>query len=278
MAPAHRTRVAANGVDIACEVSGTGPAVLFVTGAGTRASLWRDQVRPLTAAGLRVVAYDLRDSDLGPFGLADLVADAGALIDALDLAPCRVVGYSLGSAVAQELAIQRPEAVARLVLMAAGGRVGTLRRAVLQGYADYLRGDQRLDPRFQAALTALRMFGPATRGDDRTIEDWLTLLAFAGEDARAAGQYDVAAALGDRRDRLPLVSVPTMVVGFEHDVLAPHDDVREVAALIPGARHEEIAGCGHLGPVERPEQVTRLLLDFLRVDETLHTDASEAAG
>jgi thioesterase CepJ len=261
MAPGRVTQVNANGTVIACEVSGTGPAVLFVTGAGTRFSLWRDQVRPLIAAGLRVVAYDLRDA--GPFGLEDLVDDAEALIDALALAPCRVVGYSLGSAVAQELTIRRPSAVARLVLMAAGGRVGTLRQAVLQGYADYLRGDARLDPRFQAALSALRMFGPATRGDERRIEDWLTLLAFAGEDAGAAGQYEVAASLGDRRDRLPRLTVPTMVVGFEHDVLVPSDDMRQVAALIPGARYEEVAGCGHLGLVERPNEITRLLLDFL---------------
>jgi pimeloyl-ACP methyl ester carboxylesterase len=53
------------------------------------------------------------------------------------------------------------------------------------------------------------------------------------------------------------------VISFEHDVLTPPHLGEEVAAAIPGATFEVISGCGHLGYLERPDQVNRSILGFL---------------
>ena len=57
-------------------------------------------------------------------------------------------------------------------------------------------------------------------------------------------------------------AVPSLVIGFEHDMLTAAVLCQEVAKVIPGCRYVEIGGVGHLGAFERPDEVNRALLDF----------------
>jgi pimeloyl-ACP methyl ester carboxylesterase len=59
------------------------------------------------------------------------------------------------------------------------------------------------------------------------------------------------------------VRVPSLVIGFEHDLLTAASLCREVADAVPGCRYVEISGVGHLGLFERPDVVNQVLLDFL---------------
>lgn len=68
------------------------------------------------------------------------------------------------------------------------------------------------------------------------------------------------------RFRLPdyaRITAPSLVIGFADDQLAPTLFGREVAAAIPGARYVEIERCGHYGYLERPEEVNRIVIEFL---------------
>lgn len=255
-----------NGIDLTYQVRGEGEPVLLITGAGARASLWQSQVRALTVAGYQVITYDHRgtfpDPDGQPYGLDELVGDAVRLIDVLELAPCRVVGFSLGATVAQHIAADRPDVVRSLVLIATSRHAGVLRTALLRGMADYLRGDVRIAPRYQAAMTATQMFAPETLSEERMIADWLDLFTHAPIESRhLAGQYE--AAVGGRRATLAGVVAPCLVIGFEHDLLTSVAECREVSALIEGSRFAVVPGCGHLGLLERPDEITRLLCEFL---------------
>lgn len=73
-------------------------------------------------------------------------------------------------------------------------------------------------------------------------------------------------AIRDRPDSTGLlgdITVPTLVVHGAEDEVAPPLVARAMAARIPGARYVEVAGAGHLAPLEQPEQVTRALREFL---------------
>src|SRR5690348_16182977 len=98
-----------NGVNLSYQVHGRGPAVLLIPGTGARGGIFRaHQVPALVAAGFRAITVDNRcvppsDVCAEGFTLDDLVRDAAGLITALDIGPCRVVGFSLGAMVTQEL-------------------------------------------------------------------------------------------------------------------------------------------------------------------------------
>jgi pimeloyl-ACP methyl ester carboxylesterase len=95
------------------------------------------------------------------------------LIERLNLAPCRLVGTSLGAFVAQELALARPEFVSQAVLMATRGRTDTLRAALARAEIDLLDVGIRLPDRYAAVLHALISLSPRTLNDDAAMADWI---------------------------------------------------------------------------------------------------------
>ncbi|WP_258341055.1 alpha/beta fold hydrolase [Saccharopolyspora gregorii] len=235
---------------------GTGEPVVLVTGSGAGGSTWHLQVPALVAAGYRVLTPDHREHSAG--GADDLVADLVRLIERVRLGPCRLVGTSLGAHVVQELLLARPDLARQAVLLATRGRADALRAAMVAAERELLASGVVLPPGYAAVQRALQFLSPATLNDDVRLTDWLDLFeAFPPE--RATELVDVAA---DRLDAYRAIRVPTLVIGFGDDLIAPPHLGREVAAAIPGARYMEIADCAHYGYLERPEAVNSALLDF----------------
>jgi thioesterase CepJ len=259
-----------NGIRLSYHDQGDGPPVLLLTGTGAASSVWDlHQVPALRAAGFRVITTDNRgippsDDGAGGFTVDDLVADAAALLDHLDATPCRVVGTSMGSYIAQELALAHPERVDAVVLMAACGRSSLVQRVLAEGEAKLIELGTELPPGYRAAVRAVHNLGPATLADDDLAADWLDLFAATetgGPGVRAQLQLS---ALPDRLDAYRAIKVPCHVVSFEHDLVAPPAAGAELAAAIPGATHHTVPGCGHFGYLEDPEAVNRELVRFLR--------------
>ncbi|MBC6467099.1 alpha/beta fold hydrolase [Actinomadura alba] len=103
-----------------------GEPVLLVTGTSTSVGHWTPTIIDSLAADRQIIAYD---HDIGassprtePVSVAALAADAAALLDELGTGPVHVVGWALGSTVAQELALARPDMVAFLLLYGTWGR------------------------------------------------------------------------------------------------------------------------------------------------------------
>jgi pimeloyl-ACP methyl ester carboxylesterase len=120
------TNAIVNGISIDYSITGQGPPVLLICGTGQPADLWFAQVTDLAAAGHTVVTFDNRGSGRSaappaPYHVADMATDTAALIEHLRLGPCDVIGYSLGSYIAEHLAVTRAELVHRLVLLAGAG-------------------------------------------------------------------------------------------------------------------------------------------------------------
>ncbi len=114
-------------MNLAYEDRGDGEPVLFIAGQGGVGRTWDlYQVPAFRAAGYRVITFDNRGvgatSDAGGFTSATMVADTAELIERLDIAPVRVVAVSMGSYIAQELMLSRPELLGRTALMATRGR------------------------------------------------------------------------------------------------------------------------------------------------------------
>ncbi|MEW2625118.1 alpha/beta fold hydrolase [Streptomyces sp. NPDC048106] len=129
LAGARARHISVNDVRLAVEVAGEGPAVMLLHGFPHTRAIWSEVAPLLTAAGLRVVAPDLRglgDSDraAGGYLATELAGDLAGVLDALDIDRAHVVGIDLGAAPAFALAATHPDRVSSLTLSEAV--IGTL--------------------------------------------------------------------------------------------------------------------------------------------------------
>jgi pimeloyl-ACP methyl ester carboxylesterase len=256
----------ANGIRLAYQRSGQGENVLLIMGSGAAGHVWTMYQTPaLHRAGFATVVFDNRgippsDTPAGRYSLDDMVADTRGLIEELDLAPCRIVGTSMGAMVAQELAIRWPHLVRCAVLLATRARPDAFRRAQVLADRALAEGDVRLPRGHDAVTTALQMLSPATLNDDETVSAWLEIFELAGESGSGQAWIDTFL---DRRDMLRTVEAPCRVIAFTDDRITPPHLCAEVADAIPDCDFVEISGCGHLGHLERPDEVNTAITEFL---------------
>jgi pimeloyl-ACP methyl ester carboxylesterase len=261
--------VSTNGIRLAYKRTGHGECVLLIMGQAAGGNVWSVyQVPALTGAGYEVITFDNRgvppsDVPPGEYSLADLVADTAGLIEALDAGPCRLVGTSLGAFVATELAVSRPELVVSCVLMAVRARADAIRRALSVGGQSLAHDGIELPAAYDAANSVLQMFSPATLNDDSAISMWLDTFEMSAARRAAARGQDAIDLTFDGRDALREVAVPCRVIAFSDDLMCPPHLCAEVAEAIPDCDYVEIASCGHLGYLERPDEVNSAIIEFL---------------
>lgn len=263
-----------NGIALSYEdydtTTGSGEPVVMVTGTGASGRMWRThQVPALRAAGYRVITVDNRGippTDAGPdgFSLEDMSADVAALIEHLGLAPCRVVGFSLGGIIVQELLVARPDLVYRAVLMATLGRTDALTEALAKAEIELCDSGVKLPPRYQATLYALHNLSRDTLNDADRLGDWLDVFELSAVDLTAVRRQLGLQLIANRLPAYRRISCPCLVIGFADDLVTRPHLCRELAEAIPGARYREIDGCGHFGYLERPGAVNEAMIEFFR--------------
>lgn len=248
------------------ESSGEGPDLVLLHGWGLHGGLFAPVV-PALAAHFRVHAVDLPGHGRSGYaGATGIAAWARAVADAV---PDRAawLGWSLGGMLALRTALDRPERIARLVLVA------TTPRFV---------GDDGW-PHAQPAAVVDRFGSELTTDFRRTVHDFLTLQAMGDEQAReqvravrplvfAHGQpHPAALAAGlailrdtDLRAELPRLSTEALVIAGARDRLTPPAASRAIAESAPNARYVEMAGAAHAPFLTRPGEFAAAVEGFLR--------------
>ena len=268
--------IMANGIRLWYEDDGEGQSVVLIGGTSMPTAAWDLTLRPaLIAAGYRVVAFDGRgvgrsDAPPPPYALADLTRDVAGLVEALILAPCHVVGLSLGGFVAEDLLWRRPDLVATAALIASAGRTTAFTRARIRAEHDLLTRCGPLPASFdQASVLTIAVPAKVLQDDDATVETWLALLA-GGLGHSEAGRLGQFAAERDwlldetRHDRWPGLARPCLVVAFEHDLCFPPSRGREMAAAMAKGEFVEIEGVAHgNGPFDAAPQLGAAVVAFL---------------
>jgi pimeloyl-ACP methyl ester carboxylesterase len=248
------------------------PLVLLVMGLGLDLSWWRDDFcADLAGRGFRVVRFDNRDvgrstamrgpgvSALGflrrraepSYTLGDMADDAAGLIGALaGDAGAHVVGVSLGSFVAQEIAIRHPSLTLSLTSIMGrpgDGRTGKVSRRMIP---EFLRSGPR-DPAGATEHLVKSFHRIGSRG--RTAEDdedvrLVMRRSLRREEGDGSGSGRQLAAILAERDRtadLGALTMPALVIHGLHDRVVLPSGGRAPAAAIPGAELLEIPDMGH---------------------------------
>lgn len=274
-------RVNIHGTWIGYEISGRGPAVVFLAGRGAGYESWRLQTAHLQGE-FGCFLFDLpgvgvsRDSG-GPYSIHRFVRDTLALLRELSIAQAHFVGASLGAAVVQEIAIRHPEMVTSATLMSAwssSARAHSLRLWLEARSAALAAGRLDVYDRFSYLLVGASNLGSEDPRLRRVISPP------AGREpldlSAELGHYEAALA-HDAYDRLPEIDCPTMVLFGSEDVITTPAVNLEVAERIPGAQVVAIDGAGHLVRLEKPRETAAAIRRFLSAVDGGATSIGAAA-
>jgi 3-oxoadipate enol-lactonase len=206
------------------------------------------------------------ESGFAPDGwtMWDMGRDAGALAEDLGEERAVFAGLSQGAMAFMRLAMERPDAVAALVLMdTSAAAVEPDARPEHEQLAErLLHGDDATRSALMDTLQTI-MYSAAWRArePERLAREKVQMLAYDRH-----GQYLAGRAVFDRDDvteRLGEITAPTLVLCGTEDTATPPDHSRVLAERITGAELVWIEGAGHHSAVEEPEAVTRALEAFL---------------
>ena len=231
---------------------------------------WDPRVIDGIAAHRHVITFDNRGigSTGGkvPHTLDAMAADAAAFIDALGYETVDLIGFSIGGGVAQEVALQYPQLVRRLILTGTGvrGGGGLTKMPLIVGGAYAKAALTRLDPRHflffnrnavgkRAAAEYIARLQERTTDRDKPISHQARIAQLKA--IREAG-------LGEPRD-LGKITQPTFVANGDNDVMVASSQSHELAERIPNAKLTIYPDSGHGGIFQYHEQFVPAVLEFL---------------
>jgi len=255
-----------NGMTMSYEDFGTGPAVVFIHDFPLCRHQWQPQIASLVEAGYRVIAPDLRgfgesSPATTPYNMEVLADDIVALLNYLGVGRAVVAGMAMGGYVLLSLLERHPQRLAAAAFVAGRCRAdNVMEKARRTQQLAFLQAGKREEFLRQSCESLLSGTDPAVRPAlEEQVRSWLS-------EVGARGAMAGLVALRDRRDytaRIRQVDLPALVISSEHDQVVSPEHSRFLAAALRGSSRRELANCGHLANLERPEEFNRCLLDFL---------------
>jgi pimeloyl-ACP methyl ester carboxylesterase len=260
-------RVEASGLDIYVKQVGHGPDVFLIGGLSDTVESWQFQLDAL-ADRYRLTAFDNRGAGRtampeAPCSVEAMADDAAGVLRALDVPSAHVAGFSMGSAIAQELALRHPGLVRSLVLVGTYARPDALFRAQLE----FWRWLAEAAPSERAFFEAFFTWVYTSRAHaDGTVDTIVAeALAFPHPQSVEAFQAQVDACLAHHTaGRLAQIAAPTLVLAGELDTILPPRFGHAVAQAIPNARFEVMPGEAHQPFQEVPDQFNARVDAFWR--------------
>jgi len=248
-----------NGIKINYKVEGEGQVLVLISGLGSDLSLWRYQL-PAFKKHCRVIAFDNRgagksDKPIGPYFVKGLAEDTVALLDYLRIEKADILGYSLGGMIAQEVAINYPQRVTRLILCSTlsnhegkSGQTDEGKKLVTLSKLGYLW-----------ALVSLAFDSPFNRVTQFIKRTMISNKTYI-QGYRAQGE---ASLRHNTLDRLHLIKGPTLIMVGTNDRLLRPSSSEVLAAKIPQAKLVRIEGGSHDMCIEKSKEFNAAVLRFL---------------
>jgi pimeloyl-ACP methyl ester carboxylesterase len=258
-----------DGARIAYRRMGSGPPLLVLNGLAATNADWDPAFIERLASANELVLLDNRGigaslDDGAPFDVARLAGDAARVIEALDLRPASVLGWSMGGFIAQRLAIDHPPDVDKLILLStdSGGSDAALAAPAVRAQLTDTSGTPQ-----EQARRLLSLLFPSDFADS-VFRDFGEVVA----QARAglpADLVDRQAAAMDAwhrdggADRLGALESPTLVLTGTEDRVIPSSNALALVQTIPGAWLAQFPGGGHAFMAQFPHAAANVINEFL---------------
>lgn len=260
-----------NGLTMHYVSMGEGPPVFLLHGFPDTHEIWRKQIPALAAAGMRVIAPDLRGygktdapASTGAYAIEFLCADVIGLMDALGIEKAAVVGHDWGGLVGWQLCMDAPRRVERFAALSTGhpaaiahaGAAQRMRFWYILGFMMPVVAEHAIKARDWYFLRQM------TRNREQQAI-WRKALEPEGRLTAALNYYRANLKLGSPRRWRP-VEVPVMGVWSDRDPALGEKQMLDSAEHCQaGFRYERLSGAGHWMQLSATDRLNALLIDFL---------------
>ncbi len=257
-----------SGIALYYEIAGEGPPLCLINGYRLSGYAWPRSFIARLATRCTVISFDNRgtgrsDKPASGYDFASSAADVVALLDDLDIARVHLLGYSMGGAIAQEVAIRHADRIGRLILFA------TFCGGIWSEPASYSIFRRLLTHEGQSPEEAARQAWPVTYSPEylathaAAVEQQMRReLEFPTPIFVAKRQMEAILDF-DRHWDLARIAAPTLVATGEDDMLVKPRNSSILASRIPDARLELLAHLGHRAIWEAPEEIADFICDFI---------------
>lgn len=253
----------ANGISVHYEQQGSGADLVLIPGLGASTHVWYPQLRDLSRV-LRVTAFDPRghgrsERPEGSYSIGMMAEDAAGLLEALGIARAVVVGSSMSSLVAVELAARRPDLLAGLILVGGFAKLGSEGRNAFEQRA-VMAETEGMAP--LADLVPERAFGSYSHAAQPGLVG-LFRQGLLACDPHAYAASCRAIRDADVTESLKQVRCPTLILLGEQEQVAPLPAARVLKSGIPHARVQVLPQAGHLPFLEQPARFNAAVQEFV---------------
>lgn len=260
-------KVNTNGINMNYEERGTGEPLILIMGLGADGLTWEDHVK-VYEQHFRCILVDNRgaghsDKPTGPYSTRMMAEDVVGLMAALNIDKAHVSGISMGSGIAQELAINYPKRILSLTLVASWDRCDVYTKRIFEMFRS-LR--ETSDPVAFGRLLQLWIFTPEWHNSN--IEDLLRREAAGTKHPNpmplSAFQAQCDACIEhDTRGRLHAIQAPVLITSGDKDLFTPLHYSQGIASQIVGSELAVFEGGGHTHHWEKLDEFNRRTLEFL---------------
>ena len=261
-------KVKVNDIQMFYEVHGEGFPLIMIMGLTGNTNWWDPRWIETLSEKFKIIAFDNRgagrtDISDREYSIKLFADDTAGLMDALGISRANVLGLSMGGMIAQELVLNYPEKVKKLVLCAThcGGAKS------VQASEEVL-GILTADKRGMSAEEVARMTIPLlftedfiknTPGVEELVIEQITKNPISNE----AFMRQMSAIMNfDAYDRLSQIKTPTLILRGKQDILVPPENGSILEKAIPGSRLVSFENSAH-GLMEETEEVLDTILEFL---------------
>ena len=257
-----------NGIEIAYERIGNGPLMMLIGGIDMDIPIWkRGYVGALVERGYSVLVVNLRGAPPStvtapPYSVQGMAIDCQALLEALGIAQCFVVGASLGAFVAQEMVLAYPAGKQGLALIATAPRQTAWVKMLTQAELALYEAPPPLPLDYLVASDLLQLFTIDELCNDQFVQRMAASMKL--KEHLAVGRRGLLSAVASYEgciDRLPDLQVPTLFISFSDDVLTPALLAKQASEIVRDGRYVEIASAGHAGIYSRSSVVIQEIAD-----------------
>lgn len=270
-------RATVNGIELSYRDEGRGEPLVLLHAFPLSSAMWEDQIDALSTR-LRVIAPDLRGfggsaRGQGMASLDQAADDVAALLDQLGLAQVALAGLSMGGYLAFALLRRHPARVARLVL--ADTRAGA---DSAEGRQAREQSAQLAEQQGAGALAEQMLPKLLGAGASAELRDEVRKIIAANDRTGIAAAQRAMAARPDSAGLLAAITVPTLIIAGEADVLTPPSEAQALHAAIAGSRLLTLPGAGHLANLEAPDAFSAAIEEFVLGAPALGSAGGGLAG
>ncbi|HEX6027667.1 MAG TPA: alpha/beta hydrolase [Nitrososphaeraceae archaeon] len=267
--PAKKVHV--GDIDIAYKTFGKGDPILLINGYSFTMDSWDPTLLETLVSNHTVIIFNNRGignttSGTKQFSIEQFANDTAGLLEALNIKKADVLAWSLGGRIAQELTLNYPDRIGKLILYAIGcdGKESVPQSQEVRN--EFVNGTGTAEDRI-ARLVPL-FFPQEWRNENPNYLENIPKTTETILNQTLNKQIEAAANAPGTCDRLKNITQPTLVIVGTDDAATPAANSLRMAELIPGAWLVQIKGAGHGLMYQYPEQFSNIVKTFLENTNT----------